>query len=94
MLDGYIEDLTSGLVMDLQGSTSLSLSELRIASMIKHGMATEEIARLLYVSPDTVKTHRRNIRRKLRIKGAKKNLGAYLRSITQEAAEAEQNGAA
>jgi len=53
---------------------------LRIASMIKNGISSEEIARHLYISPSTVKTHRRNIRKKLNIHNSGMNLRAYLES--------------
>jgi DNA-binding CsgD family transcriptional regulator len=47
--------------------------------MIKNGMTTDQIAQHLHISPDTVKTHRRNIRRKLDIVGKKNDLASYLR---------------
>jgi len=39
-----------------------------------------EIARLIGISQDTVKTHRKNIRRKLNICNSKINLTTYLRA--------------
>jgi DNA-binding NarL/FixJ family response regulator len=47
--------------------------------MIKYGMTTDQIAEQLHISPDTVKTHRRNIRKKLDIVGAKSDLASFLR---------------
>ena len=76
----YIEDLTSDLAGDVKIAESLSVTELRIASMIKNGMSGEDIARHLYIAPSTVKTHRRNIRRKLNIQNSGTNLRAYLES--------------
>ena len=58
----------------------LSNAELRIATMVKNGFSSPEIARLLSVSQDTVKTHRKNIRRKLNISNSKINLTTYLRA--------------
>ncbi len=80
LLVRYIEDLTSDLASDIKIAESLSVSELRIASMIKNGISSEEIARHLYISPSTVKTHRRNIRKKLNIQDSGINLRAYLES--------------
>jgi len=80
LLVRYIEDLTSDLASDIKIVESLSVSELRIASMIKNGISSEEIARHLYISPSTVKTHRRNIRKKLNIHNSGMNLRAYLES--------------
>jgi len=80
LLVRYIEDLTSDLASDVKIAESLSVTELRIASMIKNGISSEEIARHLYISPSTVKTHRRNIRKKLDIHNSGINLRAYLES--------------
>ncbi len=80
MLVKYLEDLTSGLAADTKIATSLSFSELRIASLIKNGLTTEEIAKHLHISPSTIKTHRKNIRRKLGINNRQQNLRNYLDS--------------
>ena len=80
LLVGYVRDLTSDLASDINIAEALSVTELRIASMIKNGMSGEEIARHLYISPSTVKTHRRNIRKKLDILNSGINLRAYLES--------------
>ena len=80
MLVKHLEDLTSGLASDTKIATSLSFSELRIASLIKNGLTSEEIAKHLHISPSTVKTHRKNIRRKLGITNQQQNLRNYLES--------------
>lgn len=79
LLTGFLENLTSGLGED-KISTSLSASEMRIASLIKNGMSSNEIARHLNVSLYTVKTHRKNIRRKLDLRNSGVNLRSYLES--------------
>jgi len=80
MLVSHLEDLTSGLATDIEIATSLSFSELRIASLIKNGLTTEEIANHLHISPSTVKTHRKHIRKKLGISNQRYNLRNYLES--------------
>lgn len=80
MLVKHLEDLTSGLAADTKIATSLSFSELRIASLIKNGLTTEDIAKHLHISPSTIKTHRKNIRRKLGINNRQQNLRNYLDS--------------
>jgi DNA-binding CsgD family transcriptional regulator len=62
-------------------NTAMSFRELRVALMIGNDMTTEEIAAQLCISPETVKTHRRNIRKKLGIAGTKHQLNNYLRSL-------------
>jgi len=79
-LVGFLENLTSDLANDLKIAGSLSGTELRIASLVKSGMSSEEIAGHLYISLSTVKTHRKNIRRKLNLRNSKISLKAYLRS--------------
>jgi ATP/maltotriose-dependent transcriptional regulator MalT len=58
----------------------LTSQEQRIVAMIRHGMTNDNIAAQLHVAPTTVKTHRRNIRKKLGIRGAKNRLHTYLQT--------------
>jgi DNA-binding CsgD family transcriptional regulator len=65
--------------------------ELRVAVMIKGGFGSEDIARLLYLSPHTVKTHRRSIRKKLGIRNSKINLSSFLKfKLGKKAANLEK----
>ena len=57
----------------------LSATELRLALMIKKDFTSEQIAGLLHMSPHTIKTHRRNIRKKLGLHNSKVNLSSYLK---------------
>ncbi len=66
---------------DRDGLELLSSRELSVIALIQAGMTTEDIADRLHISPDTVKTHRRNIRRKLDIIGKKDDLASYLRAL-------------
>jgi DNA-binding CsgD family transcriptional regulator len=79
----HIEDISSGFATRLQIDNGLSMSELRVALMVKNDLSNEEIAEYLHITPETVKTYRRNIRRKLGITGAKHDLNAYLQSLTE-----------
>ena len=80
MLTTQIEDLTAGFTMDSRFAMTLSAAELRIGSLIKNGVATEEIARQLHISESTVRTHRKNIRKKLRLNNGQYNLRNFLNS--------------
>ncbi len=77
----YLEELASGLPEDLRLSSALSMSEYRIAALIKQGMTSQDIADQLNISPATVKTHRRNIRRKLDLAGTSSNLQTHLQAM-------------
>lgn len=80
MLIGHIENMTSGLAGHARIAFCLTSTELRIASMIMGGLTSLEIAGQLNISPDTVKTHRKNIRKKLNVKHSNINLRSYLES--------------
>lgn len=58
---------------------SLTITEIKVAAMIKENLNSSEIARGLKMSVATVKTHRRNIRRKFKIQNSKINLANYLK---------------
>ena len=58
----------------------LSDQEMRVALMIQNGLSNQQIADMLYISINTVRTHRRNIRKKFNITNPKTNLGSYLRA--------------
>lgn len=80
LLSCYIKDLNPSLADEMGIVGSLSATESRIAAMVKVGMTSHDIARNLYISPETVKTHRKNIRRKLKLQGSGINLQSYLES--------------
>lgn len=75
-----VDDLTSERSPCFDLAFLLSATELRIASLIKRGVTTDEIARQLHVSPSTVRCHRKNIRRKLHINNARYSLKDFLYS--------------
>jgi DNA-binding CsgD family transcriptional regulator len=80
VVKAYLNELTAGSKDEPGVIFILSNAELRVATMIKNGFSSPEIARLLSVSLDTVKTHRKHIRRKLNISNFKINLTTYLRA--------------
>jgi DNA-binding NarL/FixJ family response regulator len=79
VLAAYLNDLTPDTAKGHDIIISLSAMELRVAMMIKNGFSSDEIARLLHISPHTVKTHRRSIRKKLNIRNSNINLSSYLK---------------
>jgi DNA-binding CsgD family transcriptional regulator len=73
-----VNELTPGLKKGSDIILSLSAMEIRIATMIKNGLISPDIADLLHISLDTVKSHRRNIRKKLKLNNLRTNLASYL----------------
>jgi len=59
----------------------LTATEIQVATQIRHGYTTKKIAALMNVSPRTIETHRKNIRKKIGIEGKKANLRSHLLSI-------------
>jgi len=60
---------------------NLTPTEIRIANLIRHGSSSKKIAKLQNVSPRTIDTHRKNIRRKIGIQGQRGNLRSHLLSL-------------
>lgn len=58
----------------------LTLTELKVCQLVQAGHSSKKIADLLNISLETVKTHRRSIRRKLNLRGNESHLGALLLS--------------
>jgi len=59
----------------------LTSTEIQVATQIRYGYTTKKIATLMNVSPRTIETHRKNIRRKIGLEGKKANLRSHLLSI-------------
>ena len=73
-----LNELAPGLKKGTDIILSLSATELRIAAMIKNGLTSPDIANVMHISLDTVKSHRRNIRKKLKLNNSPINLASYL----------------
>jgi DNA-binding CsgD family transcriptional regulator len=61
--------------------SNLTPKEIGIANLIRHGNSTRKIAKLMNISPRTVDTHRKNIRKKIGIDKKKTNLRSHLSSL-------------
>jgi DNA-binding NarL/FixJ family response regulator len=80
MLSMHMQHLTAGLGKTPATAGVLSATELRLAALIKNGLSNQQIADKLFLSLETVKTHRRNIRRKLGLQNSKENLATHLKA--------------
>lgn len=82
LLRAHLDEVTGSHTEKLRRTIEgLTPTELRVCDMIRRGLASKEIARVLHISPVTVSRHRDNIRKKLDLVGKKVNLASYLRSI-------------
>ena len=74
-------NLTKGFSRELEGRfLKLTRSEIRVCQFIQEGHSSKEIADLMNISFETVQVHRRNIRKKLGLRGRKVNLYNLLSS--------------
>ena len=81
MLAANLQTLASDLTGGTNMMAALTPAEMRVATMIKNGLTSQQIADKLFISLHTAKTHRRNIRKKLKIANSRINLASYLQSI-------------
>ena len=82
ILESNMKEIVSPFVTKLSSRfLSLSPTEIQVASLIKDGKTSKEIAVLLNASENTVRSHRFHIRSKLGIKNKKVNMRSYLKSI-------------
>ncbi|MDX9788427.1 MAG: PAS domain S-box protein [Desulfobacterales bacterium] len=80
VITAYLNELTSHLDDATTTIMALSAMEANVATLIGNGLSTNEIAARLNISILTVKTHRKNIRKKLHIQNTDENLANYLKS--------------
>jgi PAS domain S-box-containing protein len=81
-LEANLKDMTKGFAQRLSSAQyGLSPRELEVASYIKNGKSSDEIADLLNLSINSVLFHRANIRKKLGLHGKKQRLAAFLRQM-------------
>ena len=87
--DVYIEEhrkvlnnLTSSFGQSINSIRSkLTPREMEVCNMVRNGMVTKDIARLLHIAPHTIEKHRRMARKKLGLTNKGVNLFSYLNSF-------------
>jgi len=81
ILESNLKEIISPFSRQLTSdSVSLTPKEVMIVNLIKGGQKDKNIFEIMNMSLDTVKTHRRNIRKKLGLNNKKINLRTYLLS--------------
>jgi PAS domain S-box-containing protein len=82
ILASHLKDIISPFAHTLSSKyLHLTSAEIKIASHIKQGKTTKEIASLLNLSSQTIESHRKNLRKKLGIRNNKITLRTHLRTL-------------
>ena len=86
-LVGIVEDHLSDIISPLLQSFAnakilLTPQEMQVASLVKDGKTSKEIANILNVAETTVNFHRKNLRQKFGLTNKQSNLRSYLMSIS------------
>lgn len=82
MIKAHLEEIVSPFAQKVSSAyLGLTPSEIQVASLIREGKTSKEIARILNISINTVQTYRYNIRRKTGIKNKKTNLRTFLKNL-------------
>lgn len=83
IIDTHIQDIISPLMQRISNANILlTPQEMQIASLVRDGKASKEIAAILNVSEATVHFHRKNLRRKFGLHNTRTNLRSYLLSMS------------
>ena len=79
IIESQLNDITSQFALKLTSKIlNLSPSEVKVATLIKHGARSKEIANIMNLSINTVDSYRYRIRCKLGIKNKAVNLTSHL----------------
>lgn len=83
IIDDHLHDIISPLLKNINNAEiMLTPQEIQVASLVKDGKTTSEIADILFVSESTISFHRKNIRNKLGLKNRSANLRSILLSMS------------
>ena len=80
IIETHLKDITSSMITKLN-QLNLTPTEVEVASLIKEGKATKEIAKIMRIAASSIDTHRNNIRKKLGISMKNVNLRSHLQSF-------------
>ena len=83
IVESHLNDIITPLMQNLANANiMLTPQEMQVASLVKDGKTSKEIAHILIVSEATVNFHRKNLRIKFGLTNKQTNLRAYLMSLS------------
>ena len=84
IIQSHLKAITSPLLRTLSRQLArLTPMETRVASLVRTGKTSKEMAGILGISTNAVLFHRKNVRAKLGLKGEGVNLQSYLSSLSR-----------
>ncbi len=84
-IEDSLQDITSSFITRLTGqAVGLTPMEIQVATHVKQGKATKEIADILCLAPDTINVHRKKIRKKLGLSNKSINLQTFLATLSND----------
>lgn len=82
IIDDHLNDVISPLLQSFSNANILlTPQEMQVASLVKDGKTSKEIADILNVAETTANFHRKNLRKKFGLTNKQSNLRSYLLSI-------------
>jgi DNA-binding CsgD family transcriptional regulator len=82
IIETHLQDIITPLMQNLANvNILLTPQEMQVATLVKDGKTSKEIADILVVSEATVNFHRKNLRNKFGLTNKQTNLRAYLMSL-------------
>ena len=83
IVESHLNDIVSPLLQRLTSAQLvLTPQEIQVATLVKEGKSSKEIADILNVSVTTINFHRKNLRKKFNLSNTRQNLRAYLLSLS------------
>ena len=84
IVDRHLQDIISPMLQRFaNASLILTPQEMQVASLVKDGRTSKEIADILNVAETTINFHRKNLRIKFGLQNKRTNLRSYLLSLAQ-----------
>ncbi|MCK9390397.1 MAG: PAS domain S-box protein [Syntrophales bacterium] len=80
IIETHLNEITSSMIKKMH-QFNFTPTEIEVASLLKEGKATKEIARIIGIATSSINTHRNNIRKKLGISKKNINLRSHLQSF-------------
>lgn len=83
IVDSHLNEITAPFLMKLTSTyMGFTPKEIQVASLIRDGKKTKDIAKVMNVSKSAIDLHRNHIRNKLGLNNKKVNLRSYLSSLS------------